>query len=163
MSTGVALGVAMHIDPALLSAVSALVGALIGGGASLSAAVYTQRYQDRVQRLSREVTKRETVYAAFIMEAAKSLLNAYVNEGLTLNGDEKSLLGLTNRMRLFAPPNIMEHAERVINGIVEIALQPSVDLRKFAAAKLQEGQSDPLLPFSVACRSDLDQINRRVV
>jgi hypothetical protein len=33
----------MHIDPALLSAISALVGALMGGGASLAAAIYTQR------------------------------------------------------------------------------------------------------------------------
>src|SRR5262245_36162389 len=38
----------MNIDPALLSAMSALVGALIGGGASLTAAIYTQRYQDRL-------------------------------------------------------------------------------------------------------------------
>jgi hypothetical protein len=38
----------MRIDPALLSAISALVGALMGGGASLIAAIYTQRYQDRL-------------------------------------------------------------------------------------------------------------------
>ena len=65
------------IDPALLSATSALVGALIGGGASLAAAVYTQRYQDRLQRVVRETTKRELVYADFIMAASKLLLNAY--------------------------------------------------------------------------------------
>ena len=39
----------MHIDPALLGALSALVGALTGGTASLVAAIYTQRYQDRLQ------------------------------------------------------------------------------------------------------------------
>jgi hypothetical protein len=44
----------MNIDPALLSAMSALVGALIGGGASLTAAVYTQRHQDRLQRVARD-------------------------------------------------------------------------------------------------------------
>jgi hypothetical protein len=60
-------GTQMHIDPALLSAFSALVGALIGGGASLAAAIYTQRYQDRLQRIARETAKRETVYADFIM------------------------------------------------------------------------------------------------
>jgi len=49
----------MNIDPALLSAMSALVGALIGGGASLTAAVYTQRHQDRLQRVARATTKRE--------------------------------------------------------------------------------------------------------
>ena len=48
----------MNIDPALLSAMSALVGALIGGGASVTAAVYTQRHQGRLQRVARETTKR---------------------------------------------------------------------------------------------------------
>ena len=76
----------MNIDPALLSAMSALVGALIGGGASLTAAVYTQRHQDRLQRVARETTKREQVYADFIMDASKLLLNAHVHEKLTLQG-----------------------------------------------------------------------------
>jgi HAMP domain-containing protein len=51
----------MYIDPALLSPVSALLGALIGGSTSLVAAVYTQRHQDRLQRVASEVAKRETV------------------------------------------------------------------------------------------------------
>jgi hypothetical protein len=34
-------------------------GALIGGSASVTAAVYTQRYQDRLQRVAHEATKRE--------------------------------------------------------------------------------------------------------
>ena len=53
----------MYIDPALLGPVSALMGALIGGSTSLVAAVYTQRHQDRLQRVASEVAKRETVYA----------------------------------------------------------------------------------------------------
>ncbi len=63
----------MHLDPPVLSAISALVGALIGGCASLIAAVYTQRNQDGLQRVAREATKRETVYADFIMNASKLL------------------------------------------------------------------------------------------
>src|ERR1700751_1641174 len=89
-------GTEMHIDPALLSAMSALVGALIGGGASLTAAIYTQRYQDRLQGVARGTTKRETVYADFIMNASKLLLNAYIQDGITLKGDEQHLVGLAN-------------------------------------------------------------------
>ena len=63
----------MPVEPALLSATSALVGAIMGGGASLAAAIYTQRYQDRLQRVARETTKRETVYADFIMHGSKLL------------------------------------------------------------------------------------------
>ena len=153
----------MHIDPALLSALSALVGALIGGTASLVAAIYTQRYQDRLQRVAREATKREQVYADFIMSASKLLLNAYVHDGITLNGDEQHLVGLANRMRLFAPPNVINEAETVIKGLIEISLKPSLDLRKLAIAELsKEMNSDPLLPFSLACRQDLDKVYHTV-
>src|ERR1700736_3008706 len=116
----------MAIDPPFLSAVSALAEALAGGSASLAAAIYTQRNQDRLQRIARETTKREEVYADFIMNASKLLLNAYVHDGITLNGDEQHLIGLANRMRLFAPPNIIEEAEVVIRGLIEISLKPSL-------------------------------------
>jgi hypothetical protein len=157
------IGAEMHIDPALLSAISALVGALIGGGASLAAAVYTQRFQDRLQRVARETTKRETVYADFIMNASKLLLNALVHEGITLSGDEQHLIGLANRMRLFAPPNVIDEAEAVIRGLIEIARKPSVDLRKLAVAELaKNADSNLLLPFSLACRADLDKLYRTI-
>jgi hypothetical protein len=153
----------MHIDPALLSAISALVGALTGGSASLAAAIYTQRYQDRLQRVARESTKREAVYADFIMDASKLLLNAYVHDGITLNGDEQHLVGLVNRMRLFAPLNVVDEAEAVIRGLIEISLKPSIDFRKLAMAQLSKNpDSDPLLAFSLACRADLNGIYRTV-
>ena len=154
----------MPIDPSLLSAIAALVGTIIGGGASLTTAIYTQRYQDRLQRVARETTKRETVYADFIMYASKLLLNSYMSEGFALKGDEQHLIGLANRMRLFAPPNIIEEAEQVIRGIVEVSLKPSVDLRKLTAAELTKDRDrDLLLPFSLACRADLDRIHRSAV
>ncbi len=92
----------MAIDPPFLSALSALVGALAGGSASLAAAIYTQRNQDRLQRVARETTKREEVYANFIMSASTLLLNAYLHDGFTLDADGQHLVGLANRMRLFA-------------------------------------------------------------
>jgi hypothetical protein len=156
-------GAEMHIDPSLLSAISGLVGALIGGGTSLAAAMYTQRYQDRVQRVARETTKRETVYADFIMSASNLLLNAHVHDEITLGGDQQHLIGLANRMRLFAPPNVIDEAEAVIKGLIEVTLKPSVDLRKLAMAELSKNpDSDLLLPFSLACRADLDDLCRIV-
>jgi hypothetical protein len=94
----------MTIDAAILSPVSALLGAVIGGGASLCAAIYnyTQRYQNRLQRVAGEVAKRETVYADFVMDASNLLLNAYVHDDIALGGGEQRLVGLINRMRLLA-------------------------------------------------------------
>jgi hypothetical protein len=117
-----------QIDPPLLSAISAFIGALMGGGPSLVAAVYTQRRQDRLQRIAREITKRETVYADFIMTASRVLLSAYVSDGLKLDGDGQHLIGLANRMRLFAPPTIIDKVEAVIKEIVKLSHRPGKDV-----------------------------------
>src|SRR5271170_150436 len=86
----------LNIDPTLLSPVSALLGAIVGGGASLLAAIYTQRCQDRLQRIAREVEKREAVYADFVMHASNLLLNAYTRDEIALGGDEPRMIGLIN-------------------------------------------------------------------
>ena len=153
----------MHIDPALLSPVSALMGALIGGSTTLVAAVYTQRHQDRLQRVASEIAKRETVYADFVMSASSMLLNAYTRDEISLSGDEQRLIGLINRMRLFAPPDVVKGAEAVLRGIVEILLKPSVELRQLAKQALSNSIEDPLLAFSSICRADLDSLHQRVV
>jgi hypothetical protein len=154
----------MYIDPALLSPVSALMGALIGGSTSLVAAVYTQRHQDRLQRVASEVTKRETVYADFVMSASNLVLTAYTHDEIVLSDDERRLIGLMNRMRLFAPPDVIRGAEAVLRAIVEISLKPSVELRQLAKEALSKSlDPDPLLVFSSICRADLDKVHRTVM
>lgn len=154
----------MNIDPALLSPVSALLGAIVGGGASLIAAIYTQRCQYRLQRIAREVEKREAVYAEFVMYASNLLLNAYTRDEIVLGSDEPRLIGLINRMRLFAPPEIVIGAENVFRVMVEISLKPSIELRQLAKEALSRGlDPDPLLAFSSTCRADLDNVRRTTV
>src|SRR5678816_99799 len=145
-------GTEMHINPAIVGALSALVGAIIGAAASLAAAIYTQRYQNRLQRIVREISKRETVYADFIISASSLLLKAYVTEGFKLNGEEEHLIGLLNRMRLFAPPTIIDTADAVIRRIIEISLQPSLDLRKLTMADLSKNPDSCLLYTSPSPR-----------
>jgi hypothetical protein len=151
----------MDINPNLLGPVSALLGALIGGTTSLLAAVYSQRVQDRLQRIATEVTKRETVYTDFVMTASNMLLNAFIKDEISLDGSEQQLIGLTNRMRLFAPPNVVSGAETVLREITEIALKPSVELRQLAKDAVSKRlDPDPLVAFSEICRADLDQARR---
>jgi hypothetical protein len=154
----------VHIDPSLLSSASALLGAIVGGAASLLAAIYTQRCQNRLQRVACEVEKRETVYADFVMQASNLLLNAYTRDEIVLGGDEPRLIGLINRMRLFAPPEVVGGAEKVFRVIVEILLKPSIELRQLAKETLSRGlDPDPLLAFSSTCRADLDNVRRTTV
>jgi hypothetical protein len=154
----------MNIDPALLSPVSALFGALIGGGTSLIAAIYTQRGQGRLQRVACEVAKRETVYADFVMYASNLLLRAYTRDELELSGDEQRLIGLINRMRFFAPSNVVAAAEAALRAIIEISLKPGVELRQLATEALSKSlDPDPLLEFSLVCRADLDSVRRTMM
>ena len=154
----------MVIDPTLVGPLSALLGALVGGVASLLGAIHTQRSHDRVERVASEIAKRETVYADFVMSASNLLLNAYTCDELALGGDEQRMIGLINRMRLFAPADVVDGAEAVLRAIVEILLKPSIELRLLAKQALSKHlDPDPLLAFSEICRADLDSAHRRVV
>ena len=147
----------MTIDPSLLSSVSALLGATVGGAATLLGAIYTQRRQDRIRRIVAEVAKREAVYADFVMSASNLLLNAYTHDEIELGADEQRMIGLLNRMRLFASTEVVNGAEAVLRAIVEISLKPSVELRQLAKEALARHlDPDPLLSFSLICRTDLD-------
>jgi hypothetical protein len=153
----------MTIDPTLLSPVSALLGAAVGGAATLLGAIYTQRRQDRIQRIASEVAKRETVYAEFIMSASNFLLKAYTRDEIELGVDEQRMIGFLNRMRLFAPASVVDGAEAVLHAIVEISLKPGVEIRQLAKEALSKHlDPDPLLVFSSLCRADLDDVHRTV-
>jgi hypothetical protein len=153
----------MSVDlTAFLTQASGLVGALIGGGTSLAVAIYNHRAEERQQRVAAEVARRETVYTDFLEHASKILLKAYTHDGIALGGDEQHLIVLIDRMRLFAPPEVVAGAEAVVRALVEISLRPSVELRQLAMRALAENpEPDPFRQFSVTCRSDLDRIRRR--
>jgi hypothetical protein len=111
-----------------------------------------------------EIAKRETVYADFLMSASNLLLNAYTHDEIALSGDEQRMIGLINRMRLFAPTDVVDGAEAVLRAIVEISLKPSIELRQLAKEALSKSlDPDPLLVFSSICRADLDNVHRTVV
>jgi hypothetical protein len=149
------------MDAALISSASALLGALIGGGASLAVAMYTQRYQERLQRIAHEIAKRESVYTDFIMAATTLLLHAYVEDQdkIALHGDEQRLIGLINRMRLFAPADVVGEAEAVLKAIIEVLLKPGVGLAQLARDALSRNPDpDPFLRFCRSCRADLENV-----
>jgi hypothetical protein len=99
-----------------------------------------------------------------LMSASNLLLNAFLHDEISLGGDEQRLIGLINRMRLFASPDVVDGAEAVLRAIVEIALKPSIELRHLAKEALSKSlDPDPLLAFSEICRADLDSVRRSAV
>jgi len=143
----------------LLHSTSALFGAMIVGGASLSAAIYSQWYQARLQLMTCEANKREAIYGEFIMSASKVLVKAYISDKLSWTRDEQHLIGLINRMRLFASPLVIAEAESVIRTLVQIALQPKLKIDELARRTLTDRSvPDLLLSFSLASQADLKTV-----
>jgi hypothetical protein len=55
------------------------------------------------------------------------------------------MIGLINRMRLFAPTDVVDGAEAVLRAIVEISLKPGIELRQLAKEALSKSlDPDPL-------------------
>jgi len=78
-----------------------------------------------------------------------------------LLGPVAALIGLINRLRLFALPDVVAAGELVVRTILEIALKPSVELRELAKKALsQNPEPEPLLAFSSIWRADLDHVRR---
>ena len=89
------------------------------------------------------------------MSASKVLVSAYISDKLLWTGDEQHLIGLVNRMRLFAPPHIIAEAEDVIRNLIQIALQPRLDMQELARTTLTDRSvPDLLFRFSVATQAD---------
>jgi hypothetical protein len=144
------------MDSAILSATSALVGSLIGGVSTFVGLWFSTRGQLRHQRLTHEASKRETLYAEFIIEASKRVTEAW---GHSAAGPEviAGLYSAVERMRLSSSPEVVEVALHVVRGVIEVYASPN---RTFddARARLEAGdeaQIVPLKEFSEVCRAEL--------
>jgi hypothetical protein len=91
----------------------------------------------------------------------RELIERATHDDFSPGGDEQHLIWLLNRMRVFAPANVVSGAEAVLRAIVEVALKPSVEPRQLAKEALSSSPvPDPLLAFSEICRTDLDRVAR---
>jgi hypothetical protein len=144
---------------AYLPAVAALVGSGIGGFTSLATTWLTQHGQARLQQLTRDRVKRETLFAQFIDEASLLYADAFTHEGTDLARLGK-LYAMISRMRLLASRNIVDHAEMVSRKIIETYLAPNKTFHDVLDLK-ESGALDPLKRFSEACREELRQFDGR--
>lgn len=150
----------MAIEPAVISAIAAISGTVVGGLASLMTSVFTQRYQDRLQRISREVAKREALYAEFITIAARSMITARLNEFSAENIVE-TLPAIVNRIRLVASDAVIAEADVVLRDLIRTSLDKGVDARRLAEEALTTTDY-PLLHFSSACRTELQALSDQI-
>jgi hypothetical protein len=148
----------MAIDSAYLPAIAALVGSAIGGFTSLATTWLTQHGQAKLQQMTRDRVKRETLFAQFIDEASMLYADAFTHDGTDLAKLAK-MYSMISRMRLLSSKNIVEHAELVSHKIVETYLAPNKTFDDVLELR-ENGELDPLKQFSEACREELRQFNR---
>src|SRR6476646_3827396 len=118
------------MDPAILSATAAVLGSLAGGSASIATAWLTQRTQGRRQAVQVEMRKREVLYADFITECSKLVLDALDH---TLDRPETLLqaYSLVNRIRLISSDDVLHEAEAAMQNIIATYRAPNLPIEKF--------------------------------
>lgn len=151
------------MEPGSLSAVSALVGSLVGLSASVATNWMSQRTQARRQLIDAELRKREELYAEFISECSKLAIDALDH---SLDNPEKVLqvYALENRIKLCASPPVVAAAAQAIQWIGEQYTKTNLapgELKQLVleAFRDPDKRSDPLKPFSEACRRELASLH----
>ena len=141
------------MDTNFITAMSGVLGSLVGGSATLATAWITQKTLTRRELSVADMRNREKVYAEFIGECARLLIDAFVH---TLEDPEKlmPLYALTNRIRLTASQPVLDEAERLLKRITEQYFSSNLtveDMRRLAGSDA----ADPLMAFAEACRVEL--------
>ncbi|MBB6409202.1 hypothetical protein [Mesorhizobium sangaii] len=142
----------MTMDPATISAVSALSGSAIGAMASFATTWLTQNHQDRIQRLDKEGSRRERLFAEFIDQASKAYADGVVQERLDDPAKLVPMYATINKLRLFAKPVTIEAAEAVLASIVKAYEAPSSALETL---KAEVAAHDILRSFAESSRLEL--------
>lgn len=141
------------MDPAILTASAAVLGSLAGASASLVTAWLNQRAQGRRASIHAEIHKRELLYAEFITECSKLVIDS-LEHALERPQTLQPVYTLVNRIRLTSGDAVLDAAEAAMREIVAAYQAPNVPIEKIREMSLSEVH-DPLRAFSEACRHEL--------
>jgi hypothetical protein len=145
------------MEAALVSALSVAGGSLVGALTTLASTWLTQRHSDRRDRLAKALADRETLYALFIAEASRVLLDA-LDHGLERIDSLLPLYTLVGRIRLGSSQTVVTSAEKLMKEVVERYSRPNLtpaELQALILSSELQRQADPMVEFSSVCRREL--------
>ena len=144
---------------------AAIMGALVGGLASLASTWVSERSRHKRDLLQREITRREAAYSDFIDHASKLYVTSATHKVNDDDGNLESelegavsLYGIASRIRLFASDRVIKEAEAVLDLILVQFGAENISVEELREKKLNE--RDPLKPFSISCRRELQDLQR---
>jgi hypothetical protein len=144
------------LDTTFVSALSGVLGSLLGASATAATTWVAQKSISRREVVRDEMRKREALYAEFIRESAKLLVDAGTH---TLENLETLLpaYALLNRIRLSASRPVLEEAENLLKRITDQYFATNMTVEEMRRIALKDG-ADPLNPFGEACRRELSSM-----
>jgi hypothetical protein len=143
----------------MIPALAAIAGSLVGALGSAAGTWITARHQDRRDLLGKQIARREALYSDFIGESARLLVDAMQHNASDLQ-TMLPVYALLSRIRLSSSRLVLEQAEQVIRTIVSTYPQPNLTPEQIESDAVN-GQ-DPLKPFSDACRTELNLLQRQL-
>jgi hypothetical protein len=148
------------LDPSLVTGFTAVTGTLLGGLGSFATTYFTQGRQGHVERVLRDLERREKVYARFHQLSSELALDA-----LESSPDHaKAMLGLAalaGRIRLASSAEVLQAADRVVDYIIQTYQQPPTDPMEMIFHSSREFLA-PLVAFTQACRDERERMIRRL-
>jgi len=108
---------------------AAIAGSLVGALGSAITTWITARHQDRRDLLGKQIAQREALYADFIGESSRLLVDAMEHNA----SDLQKLLpiyALLSRIRLRSSGHVLQKAEQVINTIMSTYPQPNLTVEQ---------------------------------
>src|SRR5262245_16805521 len=143
------------LNPAMIPALAAGLGSLAGALSSGVSNWIAQKNQDRRNLLAKNIFHREQLYADFIGESARVMLDA-MQHTFQDPGKLIPVYALISRIRLSSPANVVEHAELVVSCILTTYSKPNLTPEQIES---QAGAPDnPLRQFSEICRRELESL-----
>lgn len=141
------------MDVAYISALAALAGSVVGGLTSGVTSWMNQRLQIKAGEIAAERSRRQELYADFIIAASKAYGEAQAVSEPRI-GELVSLYAMVSRMRAISSSKIVVSSEKVMVEIIGAYAQPNRTMPELRELIKGGTWADPLKDFAEAVREE---------
>lgn len=142
------------MDVAYVSALSALAGSVVGGLTSGITTWLSQRAQAKAGQLAHDLSRREDLYANFVVAASKAYGEALVSNEVQIQ-ELIALYAMISRMRVRCSPRTVACAERIMLATTDAWAAPNKTIAELNQMMKSGVGVDPLKDFAEAAREEL--------
>ena len=142
------------MEQTLMTVAAGLTGSLLGGMSTFAGSWLSSRRQHKTQTSIQQAARREKLYADFISEASRHLVNAWGHE---MHSPESlvDIYSALERIRLTSSATVIAAAERVMQEVVAAYNAPNKAYDELQQMVINGHISSPLTDFSKACRVEV--------